>query len=132
MGQSSSKDSVTLTSHKKAEESTPNGKENQHETTDQPGEVQKTQDSKSENADHTNNSDSASEQNVTFTIEKNQERKIEMENGVGSPTAEKADLLKKRTSFYETVDASEILPHLIIGKFARVSIVFFLFNPTSK
>lgn len=33
-----------------------------------------------------------------------------------SPEKEKPKLGERRTSFYETVDASEVLPYLIIGK----------------
>lgn len=33
-----------------------------------------------------------------------------------APQKEKPKLGERRTSFYETVDASEVLPYLIIGK----------------
>lgn len=113
MGQSSSKQNVTLTSNKKLEEQTSNGKNDHHDNPQGKDTLESNNTAPSQQNGH-KNSDPHS-QKVNATLE-NGNKQTEKESG-DSPTSEKGAVLKKRTSFYETVDASEILPYLMIGQF---------------
>ena len=70
---------------------------------------------KTASTDHPDSGSNGTTDNGKENVVKLRKKQRERGKQTGQPSSEKK--LQKRISFYETVDASEILPHLVIGNF---------------